>query len=98
MSGKSCDCRMVAGYSSMEHEGDFYYTEVERLGPSYISIMLPGHMFITIPIVQGAGVRGKAWGWDGNLRSPTLTPSIFTNRGKPGEWHGFMRNGRLESC
>lgn len=35
------------------------------------------------------------WGFDGNLESPTVTPSIDINRG---HWHGFLTNGVFKSC
>lgn len=34
------------------------------------------------------------WAWDGNEDAPTLSPSIHNI----GHWHGFLRNGRFESC
>ena len=36
----------------------------------------------------------RAWGWDGNVETPTLTPSLHWID----KWHGWMRAGRLESC
>lgn len=37
---------------------------------------------------------GPAWGFDGNMDKPTLTPSVH----QIGDWHGFFRAGRMESC
>lgn len=40
-----------------------------------------------------------AWGWDGNADAPTLTPSIHRLPAwKVMGWHGWMREGKLESC
>lgn len=38
------------------------------------------------------------WRWDGNIERPTLNPSIYFERGRPGEWHGYLRAGRWEGC
>ena len=35
----------------------------------------------------------KNWGWNENKESPTLTPSINV----VGRWHGFFRDGKLET-
>lgn len=35
---------------------------------------------------------GPVSGWNGNIRLPTLTPSVQMPRGG---WHGFIRRGRL---
>ncbi len=37
---------------------------------------------------------GQSWDWDGNEARPTLTPSVH----HIGRWHGYVRNGRMESC
>ena len=36
----------------------------------------------------------KSWSWDGNREAPTLSPSIQV---LPNRWHGYLRNGRLET-
>jgi hypothetical protein len=47
------------------------------------------------------GVPG-AWGWNGSLDRPTITPSILVNRGKANPMfpvcHSFVREGRIEFC
>lgn len=40
------------------------------------------------------GAGKYCWHWDGNLEKPTLTPSVH----QLGCWHGWIRNGRMESC
>lgn len=37
----------------------------------------------------------NCWGWDGNLDSPTVTPSININ---DGHWHGYLINGIFCPC
>jgi hypothetical protein len=48
-----------------------------------------------IPVTIGEKVE-KAWLWDGNLESPTLTPSIQKCEGC--RWHGFLKAGVWEQC
>lgn len=43
------------------------------------------------PLVAG---EHPSWEWDGNQDKPTLTPSVHL----PGRWHGWFRDGRMESC
>jgi Family of unknown function (DUF6527) len=38
----------------------------------------------------------KVWNWDGNEAAPTLSPSVHCV-GVGCGWHGFIRNGMLES-
>ena len=35
-----------------------------------------------------------SWEWDGNMDTPTLSPSVH----HVGHWHGWLRNGIWESC
>ena len=37
-----------------------------------------------------------AWGWDGNLESPTLVPSLQIAEGC--RWHGYLTNGEWTKC
>lgn len=39
---------------------------------------------------------GPAWGWDGNVEAPTLSPSVRMLT--PCAWHGYLRAGFWESC
>lgn len=45
-----------------------------------------------VPITTGEK-QARYWLWDGNREAPTLSPSIDI----VGEWHGFIRNGKLET-
>lgn len=57
--------------------------------------------------LKSVGFRPRAarpsWEWDGNVQTPTLSPSInilqFDNAGnRAGEhWHGWLRNGEFLS-
>ena len=59
----------------------------------YICLPCDRHMSC-IKIVRGNSNAERVWGWDGNEDKPTLTPSILL----PGQWHGWLRAGRLCSC
>ena len=48
---------------------------------------------VHLPINLGGNTTGR-WGWDGNIESPTITPSINVI----GRWHGWLRNGILETA
>lgn len=44
---------------------------------------------------------GPSWTFDGNLESPTFSPSLLYNRpenAQPGRCHLFIRDGRIEYC
>lgn len=46
---------------------------------------------------QGTPDRGtrECWDWDGELKEPTLHPSVY-NTGLPCKWHGYLRQGVWE--
>lgn len=51
--------------------------------------------------IQGESTKWiPTWQWDGNKESPTLSPSIrvMGSHGAPDLWHGYLRNGKLETC
>jgi hypothetical protein len=45
-----------------------------------------------VPVTTGEK-QEKYWLWDGNREAPTISPSINI----VGQWHGFIRNGYLET-
>lgn len=46
------------------------------------------------PIPGSHSNASPSWQWNGNEEVPTLSPSVHL----PGRWHGWFRNGRMESC
>jgi hypothetical protein len=72
------------------------------VGSYYIKSTPTGRiMFIKLPDGSASIINlrptqsaGPSWEYDGNLESPTLSPSLH----HIGGWHGFARAGRLESC
>lgn len=75
----------------MEQPGDFCFDEEGET----LYIWLPGATGPdALSIQRGPSVDARVWSWDGNEDKPTLAPSILD----PRNWHGYLRNGRLESC
>lgn len=52
------------------------------------------HEVVTIPVWAEPG--NCVWQWDGNLTTPTLTPSIRRLNGC--QWHGFITKGAFVTC
>lgn len=66
-----------------------------------IAMRLPGGGFVRLPIgLNEKPAAEPSWSWDGNRTAPTLQPSVWfmKNSGRADEWHGWIRNGRMESC
>lgn len=76
----------------IEKPGDFCFSE-DR---DYIYIWIPGMSGPDAIRIETGPDQGnpRVWSWDGNEKTPTLSPSIHA----PGEWHGYLRAGILESC
>ena len=94
MNTESIDCRKVkfgAEVGGMEKAGDFCFDAAF----THVYVWLPGVSGPDVLQIQKGDPGGpRIWGWDGDQDKPTLTPSISA----PGQWHGFLRAGRLESC
>lgn len=45
-------------------------------------------------LMHGNPPKLHSWTWDGNEEKPTLQPSVWLK----GRWHGYFRNGRMETC
>jgi hypothetical protein len=74
-------------------KGDWAFSsDSARIAVRYGETHLKGTVILPINVSHG-------WQWDGNRESPTLSPSILVesvpnwNDG----WHGFLRNGKLET-
>jgi len=48
---------------------------------------------VCLPINGRVLTRGASWGFTGPLESPTLSPSVWINKGYPDDWHGWLRGG-----
>lgn len=67
--------------------------------PSWLAFGCPcgNHMCGgTIPVSREKTKDPRAWKWDGNWDTPTLSPSI-QRRGHDCNWHGFLKKGVFES-
>lgn len=79
-------------FGKMERPGDFCFAD-DFL---HIYIILPGQQSPDALRIEKDREGGpRVWGWDGNEEIPTLSPSILDNSTG---WHGYLRNGILESC
>lgn len=89
MNTESIQCRQVTEITQV---GDFCYDDEF----SHIYIWIPGMTGPDAIRIHKGADRGieREWSWDGNESSPTLSPSIHA----PGQWHGYLRAGKLESC
>jgi len=78
--------------------GDFCFVEKEngdldiwlRYPPSELDKGFPN--VVRLPLKSEAG--GLTWDFNGNMETPTLSPSIRIE----GHWHGFLRAGVLSTC
>lgn len=93
--------RRVQSYDDLKQVGDFYWNVREDGKRRFICFVRPGEP-VTWKAVTMIEVGGSGWGWDGNEEQPTLTPSIWVNKGKAnpdaGEWHGYLTKGEFVSC
>lgn len=87
-----------------EHPGEFRFQNVEGAGPN-------AGIIYACPCGCGA-IHGAAfshgnvrWTWDGNVESPTVTPSLGLHPkddsapdGSGYHWHGFLTAGVFREC
>lgn len=55
-----------------------------------------------LPVRQGADV-GRGWGWDGDDKNPTITPSVnlldlIDGDANKSHWHGFLTAGEWRTA
>ncbi len=75
----------------LNNPGEFLFSE----DYTHIYIWIPGCKSPDCLRIKPGNPSGeRCWGWDGDIDAPTLTPSIHAI----GEWHGYLRKGRFESC
>lgn len=90
-------------FGKLGTEGYGLYTSYKDNPHHGIMFVCPGCRSITA--IQFYQLDGRAmWTWDGNVESPTCTPSILhTKRGDGSKsdgcgWHGYLTNGEFRSC
>jgi hypothetical protein len=88
MNTETIKARRVASVSEVEKPGDYYFSDDRR----HLYLLLPGDTIAGR--VRIGGSQHPCWEWDGNLDSPTLTPSLDL----PGVWHGWLQAGIFRSC
>lgn len=79
--------------------GSFWFKPNIIEGVRWLVLKLPSGHVTEIPVGQAKPVEGPSWQWDGNEDKPTLSPSLWhwKNTGRPEEWHGWIRSGRMVS-
>ena len=68
---------------------------------TYIGIQYGEDSFTgTVVIPVSASGDGRCWKWNLDKESPTISPSILVhpNEGNTEGWHGWLRNGILETA
>lgn len=63
-------------------------------GHCLVVVTPAGPWIIDAPSSNGDGTKGSPWTRTGEVPKVTANPSIHF----PGQYHGFLRDGRLESC
>ena len=90
MNTESINCRKVA-FGYIKNVGDFAFND----DFTFLYVWLPGVSGPdALEIARVENNKPRVWHWDGNKEAPTLKPSISA----PGQWHGYLTAGRLESC
>jgi len=91
----------------LERDGDFLWLSNSVGVVTDLLIRIPGNeggTIAPIPVTRGptfSDSSGPHWSWDGNLDFPTLSPSIWRNKGVVdgrNEWHGNLERGFLRSA
>ncbi len=56
--------------------------------------------FASLCIQASCGWDHPHWSWNGSRECPTVAPSILAKPEPPGRtgWHGYLREGKLETC
>ena len=90
----SPDCRAEAH----AHGAGAFWWRATRDGTWILHALIPapgrpGWCESAWPILPARLQNGSGWEWDGNVERPTLRPSLHA----VGVWHGWMREGQLES-
>lgn len=84
--------------------GHFYFFEPDERGVRDLFMVLPSAAdrgaVCRISVKEGPQCQA-AWGWNGDLDRPTVTPSIFHDPDHPTSskaWHGFLTDGKFVGC
>ncbi len=85
-------CRLLDKYPDEPKPGDIFPIQ----GVEGYHIVLPnGAMFGTHDLSSDG--RGR-WTVTGIPTKLTVTPSIFSNKGRPNSWHGWLTDGFFKEC
>ena len=84
-------------------EGEYCFGTVVHKGYEYkvLYCKLPeeGFGLHSLPLNANEKDSGRAsWGWDGNIETPTLSPSIGSGPKDDRLWHGYLKQGSFNAC
>ena len=101
MSRESFDAVLCEDYQSAMEFGRgavFWLRCPDENDVGYIGMMLPeAKIYRSLPVTRkDSKVSPTVWKLTGTKERPTLHPSI--NCLSDPKWHGWLRNGRFESC
>lgn len=86
-------------HADLSEPGDFSYASNSSDEVAGLCIKCPGcgaESYLQFANTATTVEHGSKWSWDGNRIEPTLSPSVHSV-GCCG-WHGYLRNGKWESC
>lgn len=96
----SVDCRVHADLDAFlddsEKPGAFFH----EAAAGVVWVVLPNMHCVRLPVfTDGIEHRpgGPCWTLSGPPEKPTMRASIW-NQAHDNDWHGFLTDGRLESC
>jgi hypothetical protein len=85
------------------HVGDWCFVETQERLYMFLRYPVKDSRLGDLPVEEQhgdivnlplSGDNSKpVWGWNGDRQYPTLSPSINVI----GRWHGYLRNGKLET-
>ena len=78
----------------MRDDGKGRVQKAERTGQvTHLWLTSPNGLIAYLPLTGT-----HAWTWDRNMESPTVSPSIWINRGQATDWHGWLRDGEFQEA
>lgn len=92
---KEIQGKRVESFEEMNLPGDFLWLPEDN--PARLMFLCPCGCGAYLGVsVRGDESKHPVWDWDQNLERPTIKPSIKFIDGC--NWHGFLKNGKFETC
>lgn len=86
-------CSVAAGHKALPGlvPGAAQWLCDDKDNPCTLAFACPCGCGMAVLVTVKKGRHGSVWSWDGDLKSPTLHPSILRTEGC--RWHGWLRKG-----